>query len=104
MFHSLYSSETEGLIADLPSAHAPCRRWRYRRELRAEIRAEYLRTGRALGKAGLARTLSFSLHFTLATHKSHPYSTGYLEMASRRPKRIIVCCDGTWMDSLGKDG
>lgn len=21
-----------------------------------------------------------------------------------KPKRIIVCCDGTWMDSLGKRG
>lgn len=21
-----------------------------------------------------------------------------------KPKRIIVCCDGTWMDSLGKGG
>jgi uncharacterized protein (DUF2235 family) len=20
------------------------------------------------------------------------------------PKRIIVCCDGTWMDQLGKEG
>ena len=24
--------------------------------------------------------------------------------AKAAPKRIIVCCDGTWMDSLGKKG
>ena len=39
----------------------------------------------------------------MATPLDSQQTGGYLPPPGA-PKRLIVCCDGTWMDSLGAEG